>query len=142
MGTATTSSGAQTASVNSRFPVFLNCVAMKSVLPAFTARNSSSSSLLSTPRHVDCSKLGVHVLLQLVHPQTKRHPPLKAEEDKPMMATRKDIESARLSMLEARKALEDYETLKGVASSSEHTILSRVFAKAAQAYLKLSTTQR
>ena len=47
-----------------------------------------------------------------------------------MMASRHDIESARLSMLEARKALEDYETLKGFASSCEHTRLTRVFTKA------------
>jgi hypothetical protein len=58
------------------------------------------------------------------------------------MASPHHIESARLRMLEARKALEDYETLKGVASSSEHTILTRVFAKATETYLKLSASQR
>ena len=45
-------------------------------------------------------------------------------------------------MLAARKALEDYETLKGVAWSLEHTILSRVFAKTTQAYLRLSASLR
>jgi hypothetical protein len=34
-------------------------------------------------------------------------------------------------MLEARKALEDYETLKGVASSSVHTILINTFNEVA-----------
>ena len=55
---------------------------------------------------------------------------------------RNNIESARLRMLEARKALEDYERLKGAASSPEHTTLIRVFTKAAQTYLKLSAHQR
>ena len=58
------------------------------------------------------------------------------------MASTHDIKSARLRMLEARKALDDYETLKGVASSSEHTILTRVFAKATETYLKLSASRR
>jgi hypothetical protein len=58
------------------------------------------------------------------------------------MASPHDIESARLRMLEARKALEDYETLKGVAWSSEHTILTQVFTKATETYLKLSASQR
>ena len=59
-----------------------------------------------------------------------------------MMASRHDIESARLSMLEARKALEDYETLKGFVSSCEHTRLTQVFTKATETYLKLSASQR
>ena len=58
------------------------------------------------------------------------------------MASRHEIESARLRMLEARKALEDYETLKGVTSSSKHTILTQIFAKATETYLKLSASQR
>jgi hypothetical protein len=58
------------------------------------------------------------------------------------MTSPHDIESARLSMLEARKALEDYERLKGVASSSQHIILTRVFTKATQTYLRLSASQR
>jgi hypothetical protein len=45
-------------------------------------------------------------------------------------------------MLEARKALEDYETLKGVAWSREHTRLTQVFTKATETYLKLSASQR
>ena len=58
------------------------------------------------------------------------------------MASPNDIESAKLCMLEARKVLEDYETLKGVAPSSEHSILTRVFSKATQTYLRLSASQR
>jgi hypothetical protein len=57
------------------------------------------------------------------------------------MASGQDIESARLKMLEVRKALEDHETLKGVAWSSEHMRLSQAFAKATQAFLKLSASQ-
>jgi hypothetical protein len=58
------------------------------------------------------------------------------------MASLHDIESARLGMLEARKALEDYETLKGSASSGEHTRLMQTFTKATKTYLKLSASQR
>jgi len=58
------------------------------------------------------------------------------------MASPHDIEAARLGMLEARRVLEDYETLKGVASSSEHTILTQIFTKATQMYLRLSANQR
>ena len=58
------------------------------------------------------------------------------------MASPQDIESARLSMLEARKALEDYERLKGTASSGEHTRLMEAFTKATETYLKLSASQR
>jgi hypothetical protein len=63
------------------------------------------------------------------------------EKNRPMMTLSPVIESARLSMLEARKALEDYERLEGVAPSSKHSILTRVFSKATQAYLKLSASQ-
>jgi hypothetical protein len=58
------------------------------------------------------------------------------------MASTHEIESARLSMLEARKALEDYEALKGFVSSFEHTRLTQVFSKATATYLKLSSSQR
>ena len=47
-----------------------------------------------------------------------------------MTASPDDIESARLSMLEARKVLADYETFKGVESSCEHMRLIQVFTKA------------
>ena len=67
----------------------------------------------------------------------------KAEEKSgPTMASRHEIESARLTMLEARKALEDYETLKGFTTSLQHKTLSRVFDKATQTYLELSASQR
>ena len=58
------------------------------------------------------------------------------------MASRHDLESARLSMLEARKAIEDYEKLKGVVSSYEHTRLTQAFTKATETYLKLSASQQ
>ena len=58
------------------------------------------------------------------------------------MASPGDIESTRLSMLEARKALEDHETLKGAASSGDHTKLLQAFTKATSIYLKLSENQR
>jgi len=58
------------------------------------------------------------------------------------MASPQHIESARLSMLEARKALEDYEKLKGVASANEHTRLTQAFTKATETYLRLSASQR
>jgi hypothetical protein len=45
-------------------------------------------------------------------------------------------------MLEARRALEEYERLKGVAWSLEHTRLTRAFTKAAETYLKLSASQQ
>lgn len=58
------------------------------------------------------------------------------------MASPHEIESARFSMLEARKALEDYERLKGYIPSGEHARLAQAFTKATQAYLKLSASQR
>jgi hypothetical protein len=58
------------------------------------------------------------------------------------MASPHEIESARLRMLEARKALEDYEKLKGTASSSEHRSLTQVFTRATETYLMLSKRQR
>lgn len=56
----------------------------------------------------------------------------------PATASRQAIESARLGMLEARKALEEHETRKGVASSAEHARLTRAFARATESYLRLS----
>jgi hypothetical protein len=44
-------------------------------------------------------------------------------------------------MLEARKALEDYETLKGNASSWEHKKVIQAFTKSTETYLKLSASQ-
>ena len=58
------------------------------------------------------------------------------------MASPHDIESARLCMLEARKALEDYETLKGAAPSGEYMRLMEAFTKATETYLRLSASQR
>jgi hypothetical protein len=58
------------------------------------------------------------------------------------MAPAHDIETAKLCMLEARKALEDYETLKGTATCSEHLRLMQEFTKATDTYLRLSASQR
>jgi hypothetical protein len=57
-----------------------------------------------------------------------------------LTASRQEIESARLKMLEARKALEAYQNTEGYGPSSEHQRLSGKFNKAAQKYLKLSQT--
>jgi len=59
-----------------------------------------------------------------------------------MMASLHDIESAKLRMLEARRALENHERLEGYVSSVEHTRLTQAFTKATQTYLKLSESQR
>jgi hypothetical protein len=97
----------------------------------------------STDDVVYCSPLGVEALWRLDSLRTRWFPPLKAEEEeRPIMASPHEIESARLSMVEARKALEDYETLKGYVSSSEHTRLTQVFTRATGAYLKLSASRR
>jgi hypothetical protein len=69
-------------------------------------------------------------------------PPLKAEEDGSVMASPHEIESAKHSMLEARKVLEDYEKAKGFAFSCEHKRLTRAFTTATNTYLKLSAKQR
>ena len=57
------------------------------------------------------------------------------------MAPAEEIELAKLRMLEVRKALEDYETLKSTAASSEHARLTQAFTKATHTYLKLSRKQ-
>ena len=58
------------------------------------------------------------------------------------MASPHAVEPARLNMVEARKALEDYEALKGFTSAYEHTRLIQVFTKATQTYLRLSASRR
>jgi len=58
------------------------------------------------------------------------------------MASRHDIDSARLRMLEARQALEDYETFNGFATCIEHTTALRRSAEATETYLRLSAGQR
>ena len=54
----------------------------------------------------------------------------------------RDVGSAKLRMLEVRKALEDFEALKGFASTPEHARLTEAFIKATETYLKLSANQR
>ena len=58
------------------------------------------------------------------------------------MASKSEIESARLQMMEARQQLEDYEKSNGVGSSPEHSLLTRAFATAAKDYLRLTASQR
>jgi len=66
----------------------------------------------------------------------------KREEGKLMIDSRNEIESARLRMLLAREALEDFETLKGFTSTGDHTRLTQAFNKATSTYLQLSARQR
>ena len=58
------------------------------------------------------------------------------------MASPHELEPARLSMLEARKALEDHESLKGFTPSYEHKRLIQVFNKATQTYLTCFIRER
>jgi hypothetical protein len=69
----------------------------------------------------------------LCEPDTVPHS--KREENMPVMASRHDIESARLSMLKARKALEVYEAIMGFAWSCEQTRLNQGFTDAIGTYL-------
>jgi len=58
------------------------------------------------------------------------------------MASPDAIKSAKIRMMEARKAFEDYENLEGTGPSPEHTRLIQAFTKATDYYLKLSRNQR
>jgi len=53
-----------------------------------------------------------------------------------------ELEAARLHMVAARKALEDYEKLKGFAASMEHEKLSKIFRRFTEVYLRLSDRQK
>lgn len=52
-----------------------------------------------------------------------------------------EVKAARVQMLNARKALENYEKLKGHAASTEHTRLIKVFANTAKIYLRVSMSE-
>ena len=56
--------------------------------------------------------------------------------------SRREIESARLRMLEIRQDLDDHERVNGYAASSEHQRLFQEFKRATQKYLQLTKTQR
>ena len=58
-----------------------------------------------------------------------------------MMASH-EIESARLNMLEARKALDDYEWINSYASAGQHTRLTQIFTKASRTYLACFIRER
>ena len=49
-----------------------------------------------------------------------------------------EIAAAKLSRLQIRKALEDYDALEGWGSTVEHRRLGKAFDKATQEYLRLS----
>jgi hypothetical protein len=52
-----------------------------------------------------------------------------------------EVEAARVQMMNARKALEDYEKVKGHVASIEHMRLIRVFANSAKIYLRVSLSE-
>ena len=53
-----------------------------------------------------------------------------------------DLELAKLRMLEARKALNDYEATHGFGGSIEHEKLEREFSKATETYLEMLAEER
>jgi len=53
-----------------------------------------------------------------------------------------DSELAKLNMLEARKALDEYEVTHGCGGSPEHKRLEREFSKATETYLRLLEEER
>ena len=69
--------------------------------------------------------------------------PINVEDkSRPIMSPLHTIEFARLRMLETRKALEDYEKMKGLGTSSEYIKLTHAFNKATEVYFMLSERQR
>jgi hypothetical protein len=52
-----------------------------------------------------------------------------------------EVEAAKVQMMMARKALEDYEKLNGHASSTEHMRLVKAFANSAKTYLRVSLSE-
>ena len=54
------------------------------------------------------------------------------------MASRSEIEDAKLKMLEARRVLEEYEARKNAKNNKVHAILRSAFERACSKYLKLS----
>jgi len=46
-----------------------------------------------------------------------------------------ELEAAKISMAEARKALEDYEKLEGFALTIEYEKLTKIFIRVTEAYL-------
>lgn len=55
---------------------------------------------------------------------------------------RRDIETAKLRMMESRRELDDHEKINGYAASSEHQRLHQEFKKATREYLQLTESQR
>jgi hypothetical protein len=52
------------------------------------------------------------------------------------------LELAKLNMLEARKALDEYEVTHGYGGSPEHQRLEREFSKATETYLRVLEEER
>jgi hypothetical protein len=97
-----------------------------------------------TPKSVDddgnCSSPGIELMWRLNPRGARRFSQLITEEyNGAMMASREEIESARLIMLDARKALEEYQDAKGFAVTPELKRMAQAFAKAAEVYRTLST---
>jgi hypothetical protein len=53
-----------------------------------------------------------------------------------------DLDFAKLRMLEARKALDDYEEIHGYGGSREHQRLENEFSKSTETYLRLLSEER
>ena len=53
-----------------------------------------------------------------------------------------DLELAKLNLLEARKALDEYEVTHGYGGSPEHQRLEREFSKATETYLRILEEER
>jgi hypothetical protein len=92
-----------------------------------------------TPDDGDCPSLGIELMWRFNPRGARRFPPPITKEDTgAIMASLQDIESARLIMQEARKALEEYQNAKGFAFTPELNRLAQAFAEAAEVYRTLS----
>jgi hypothetical protein len=61
-----------------------------------------------------------------------------ALESRPVMFSPDEVEIARIEMAKARKAIDEYESIHGYASSLEHVKLVKNFNKSAESYLVMS----
>ena len=92
-----------------------------------TCEESALSSSSSEADHLYSSENGVPVEVE--------------EESRPMMVHPAEVEAAKVQMMMARKALEEYEKLYGHASSTEHMRLVKAFANSAKLYLRVSLSK-
>ncbi|HEX5412555.1 MAG TPA: hypothetical protein VFZ27_11955 [Terriglobia bacterium] len=63
------------------------------------------------------------------------------EESRQIMVRPAEVEAAKAQMMNARKALEDYENLNGHGSCTEHMKLVQAFANSAKVYLRVSISE-